>query len=147
MCDVTFENFQHSHVKEQNNFTAFTEVKEKDLVTANYSHFYYQLDDVFILLSWKGKVPIKVASSEKWKLKTFNFPSYGDTPKCHVYQRIILSKWVLNLTFSGSIWSLQCQNYFKFYDAKSVQSKTMLDGWLCNRKFGVFSSLILKFAA
>ena len=51
MCDVTFEIFQHSYVKEQNNFTAFTEVEEKDLVTANYSHFHYQFDDVFILLS------------------------------------------------------------------------------------------------
>ena len=83
-------------------FTAFIVVEKKNLGAANYSHFHYKLDDAFILLSWKKEVPIKVASSEKWKLITFNFPSYGDTPKCHAYQRIILRKWVLNLIFTGS---------------------------------------------
>ena len=83
----------------------------------------------------KGKVPVKLALLEKWKLITFNSPSYGDTPKCRAYERIILSKWVLNLIYSGSLWSLLCRNYFEFYDAISVLSETMYDGWLCNRKF------------
>ena len=60
------------------------------------------------------------------------------------YQRIILSKWVLNLIFSGSIWSLQCRNYFEFYDAISVLSENKYGGWLCNRKFGVFTSFFLS---
>ena len=40
--------FQPSYAQEQNNLTAFIEVEGKDLGAANYSHFYYKLDDAFI---------------------------------------------------------------------------------------------------